>query len=269
MAEPITAKRLADLTALVDTVIQAYGSDWQIHTVDPIDGGDWDEVSVRTEDSTPTHFTELFRASQTGHGLALARFLHESVRALPELLAEMRRLRGELAADRAVGHGAKHWHDSYQQHAGAVDAFFAELLDLLPGATETGADAYDQIPRAIEKLRADRDEVERVRAERDEARAVMREGVANMRAQLATARAERDKARAEVAAFCPPGRLAPGEHPALCPTCSQHHCVPGLPGCTPCVAAKMKLLRTELAEYRAANMHMQQLIVKRAEERPS
>lgn len=60
-----------------------------------------------------------------------------------QLLAEVKRLR------------ATDWYETYQQHAGDFDKFLAELLDLLPGATETGSDAYDQIPRAIEALHAE------------------------------------------------------------------------------------------------------------------
>jgi hypothetical protein len=56
------------------------------------------------------------------------------------------------------------------------------------------------------------------------------------------AETERDQARELLAAYCPPGRLAPGEIPALCPTCTQAHCVPGLPGCASCVADQLKRL---------------------------
>lgn len=54
---------------------------------------------------------------------------------------------------------ATYWHDTYQQHAAAVDEFFGELLDLLPGAEDEGMDAYDQIPRGIKALTADRDQL--------------------------------------------------------------------------------------------------------------
>lgn len=50
---------------------------------------------------------------------------------------------------------AKQWHDTYQQHANDVDEFLGVLLELLPGAEDTGSDAYDQIPRGIEALRAE------------------------------------------------------------------------------------------------------------------
>ncbi|MEV4672668.1 hypothetical protein AB0K34_13520 [Actinomadura sp. NPDC049382] len=69
--------------------------------------------------------------------------------------AEAERLRAELEADRSVGHGAKHWHDTYQQSMNAVDEFFTMLLALMPGAADEGMDAYDQIPRGIEKLTAE------------------------------------------------------------------------------------------------------------------
>lgn len=66
--------------------------------------------------------------------------------------SEVEQLRAELEADRSVGHGAKHWHDTYQQAMNAVDEFFVVLLDLMPGAADEGMDAYDQIPRGIQKL---------------------------------------------------------------------------------------------------------------------
>lgn len=66
---------------------------------------------------------------------------------------------------------AKNWHDTYQQHASSVDAFLGELLELLPGAEEQGSDAYDQIPRGIEVLRAQRNDalnlIHRLTSERD------------------------------------------------------------------------------------------------------
>ncbi|MFC5744771.1 hypothetical protein [Actinomadura rugatobispora] len=66
---------------------------------------------------------------------------------VPALLAERDRARAD----------AKGWHDTYQQQANADDEFFGVLLDLLPGAADEGADAYDQIPRGIEKLKAEQD----------------------------------------------------------------------------------------------------------------
>jgi hypothetical protein len=50
---------------------------------------------------------------------------------------------------------AKQWHDTYQQAAGAFDEFLGDLLELLPGAEDTGSDAYDQIPRGIKALHAE------------------------------------------------------------------------------------------------------------------
>jgi hypothetical protein len=63
---------------------------------------------------------------------------------------ELERLRAE----------AKQWHDTYQQSANSVDEFLGELLELLPGAQDSGSDAYDQIPRAIKALSAERDALE-------------------------------------------------------------------------------------------------------------
>lgn len=80
---------------------------------------------------------------------------------------------------------AKEWHDTYQQHAGAVDEFFGDLLDLMPGAQDVGMDAYDQIPRGIKALLADRD---RARAERESYRADL--GIALSVPALGDARAE-------------------------------------------------------------------------------
>lgn len=52
---------------------------------------------------------------------------------------------------------AKQWHDTYQSEVNARDEFFGDLLELLPGAEDEGMDAYDQIPRGIKALRAERD----------------------------------------------------------------------------------------------------------------
>lgn len=51
---------------------------------------------------------------------------------------------------------ATQWHDTYQNEVNARDEFFGELLKLLPGAEDTGMDAYDQIPRGIERIIDDR-----------------------------------------------------------------------------------------------------------------
>jgi hypothetical protein len=67
-----------------------------------------------------------------------------------------RALRAERERDAAKA-DAKQWHDTYQQSANATDVFLANLLDLLPGATHIGSDAWDQIPRAVKKLTAERD----------------------------------------------------------------------------------------------------------------
>ncbi|MFB4306900.1 hypothetical protein [Actinomadura sp. GTD37] len=56
----------------------------------------------------------------------------------------------------------------------------------------------------------------------------------------------RDAAREQLAAFVPPGALAPGETPALCATCTDRLCVPGLPGCARCTKAELQRLRSEL-----------------------
>jgi Tfp pilus assembly protein PilN len=68
--------------------------------------------------------------------------------------ALIRQAEAERDAARAE---SKQWHDTYQQHANDDDAFLGELLDLLPGSRDTGSDAYDQIPRGIKALRAERD----------------------------------------------------------------------------------------------------------------
>ena len=62
--------------------------------------------------------------------------------------------------------------------------------------------------------------------------------------------AENERLRVQLAAFVPPGTLAPGEIPALCGTCTKQSCVPGLPGCARCIAAELERLRTELDAIR-------------------
>lgn len=110
------------------------------------------------------------------------------------------KLRAELEADRAVGHGAKYWHDTYQDAANAYDEFLGVLLDLLPGATDEGMDAYDQIPRAIEKLKAERQRSDEllVGAHNDlcEALGVRHRPLLDVIQHAATVRAERDDALA-------------------------------------------------------------------------
>lgn len=53
---------------------------------------------------------------------------------------------------------------------------------------------------------------------------------------------EAERLRAQLAAFVPPGALSAGEIPALCRTCKERLCVPGLPGCARCVKAELKRL---------------------------
>jgi hypothetical protein len=54
---------------------------------------------------------------------------------------------------------AKQWHNTYQQMVNGTDEFLGDLLELLPDAEDTGMDAWDQIPRAVEALRGERDRV--------------------------------------------------------------------------------------------------------------
>ncbi|WP_329520534.1 DUF6292 family protein [Spirillospora sp. NBC_01491] len=95
------------------------------------------------------------------------------------------RVREDLAEVERLRADAKHWHDTYQQAMNANDEFLGYLLDLLPGATETGMDAGDQIPRAIEALRAERDRLriawESARQGRRSARILVRELLGNLR----------------------------------------------------------------------------------------
>lgn len=68
---------------------------------------------------------------------------------------------------------------------------------------------------------------------------------------VGNALAERDAAREQLAAFVPPGVLSAGETPALCGTCRELLCVPGLPGCAWCVRAEMGRLAAARDEARA------------------
>lgn len=115
----------------------------------------------------------------------------------PALLAERDRARAD----------GKSWHDTYQESAGAVDEFFAVLLKMLPGAADEGMDAYDQIPRGIDKLK---DEVERLRTEQAAVFAALRDALGTSPATLGQAatqaitalqqtKAERDAAREQAA----------------------------------------------------------------------
>lgn len=66
------------------------------------------------------------------------------------------RMAAEQRAERAEA-DAKQWHDTYQQMVNGTDEWLGDLLKLLPGAEDTGMDAWDQIPRAIKALAAERD----------------------------------------------------------------------------------------------------------------
>jgi len=74
--------------------------------------------------------------------------------------------------------------------------------------------------------------------------------VERLRTELYEAIADRDNARTRLAAFVPPGTLSAGEIPALCGTCTERLCVPGLPGCAPCVKAEVERLRAALDNER-------------------
>jgi hypothetical protein len=84
----------------------------------------------------------------------------------------------------------------------------------------------------------------------------LEQGRLKAEAERARARTEAGQLRAELAAFLPPGRLAPGETPALCPDCKEAHCVPGLPGCSTCIRERLESL--ERAE-RAADGQVEAL----------
>jgi hypothetical protein len=83
-------------------------------------------------------------------------------------LAGLRKRAEQAEAERDQARAdAKSWHDTYQDYANAADAFLTELLEMLPGAADTGSDAHDQIPRGITNLRAEwvrlAEQVKRVR----------------------------------------------------------------------------------------------------------
>lgn len=55
---------------------------------------------------------------------------------------------------------AESWHKAYQDFVSGTDEFLGDLLELLPGAEDTGMDAWDQIPRAVKALRAELDDAQ-------------------------------------------------------------------------------------------------------------
>ena len=167
MADPMTREALDAYVKLAENIRERFGDNWQL-----VDDEDMDEVSARTEDSTPTFFTEMFATSQTS---------------------------GEDPLE--------------------VAGFLAA--------------AIDNVPR--------------------------------MAAMIRQAEADRDTARTLLAAFVPPGTLSPGETPALCGTCKQLSCVPGLPGCAPCTAAEIDRLRAELDRAGRGGRELGRIVVRLAE----
>lgn len=118
---------------------------------------------------------------------------------------EVERLRAELAETQRT-------RDAYLGEVNAHHEFLGYLLELLPGATDEGMDAGDQIPRGIEKVKAERDRLaERLKL----ADAVcLLFGWSPSRDHT-----EREKALTMLwrrwAAAAPPGLLDPAEHPEL------------------------------------------------------
>lgn len=97
-----------------------------------------------------------------------------------------------------------------------------------------------------------------------EERAELQRHEAEVAARFAALETDRDAARQQLAAFVPPGALAPGEIPALCGTCRDRSCVPGLPGCARCVGAEVQRLRATIAEDPDRAQLLHELDVQRA-----
>ena len=85
--EPVTDEQLDAYLQLAEHIRERFGDNWRI-----LDDEDADEVSVCTEDSTPTFFTELFATSQV-HGedpLEVAGFLAAAIDYVPRMASRIR-----------------------------------------------------------------------------------------------------------------------------------------------------------------------------------
>jgi hypothetical protein len=118
------------------------------------------------------------------------------------MAAEQRAERAEVELGAAKA-DAKQWHETYQQMVNGTDEFLGDLLKLLPGAEDTGMDAWDQIPHAVKALAAERDitmrQRDRVVMERDDYQGRYRNQMIAARDlvdKLVEAEAERDELKA-------------------------------------------------------------------------
>jgi hypothetical protein len=93
MADPMTREELDAYLKLAENIRERFGDNWLIAFDPEYD----DEASVRTEDSTPTFFTEMFVTSQV-HGedpLEVAGFLAAAIDNVPRMAAAIRQAEAE------------------------------------------------------------------------------------------------------------------------------------------------------------------------------
>ncbi|MGW4663235.1 hypothetical protein [Streptosporangium sandarakinum] len=204
MAEPITPERLTEIEARAAKVVEVFGDDWPLEYEHHLD-----EVVCRIEDQDAPFtnvFIEVFRTSQWMEGeltSPLAEFLAASIKDVPALLAEVKRLRAavDLLGSQLQGGSQtfidalteleqrlpaehverflkrerdEHGKQSYWWKAldEALDAFRLHLVTGTP-LTEPrpigGPEAPGVGPEPLTEAEELRAEVERVRAERDQA----------------------------------------------------------------------------------------------------
>lgn len=120
MAEQMTPEALTAYLGLAEMVRERFGDNWQIVLYEE------DEASVRTEDSTLGHYTELFTTSQV-HGddpLEVAGFLAAAIDNVPLMGAQINRLTAFVTRLRELAYMGGQDGDSVRRY---VQQAFAEF----------------------------------------------------------------------------------------------------------------------------------------------
>lgn len=148
-----------------------------------------------------------------------------------ELRSEVKRLRKELETARDK---VELWH-------GTADDIYADLIRWRAEYRRLEADR-GHLADQVERLREEVNAAEKTAAERSDQAREHKDRLDKTTRWAAAIQGDLAAARAQLEAFVPPGALSAGETPALCGTCKELACVPGLPGCARCVKAELDRL---------------------------